>query len=158
MVGAARPGARILAIEPGPVIRARLEANIGLSGFRHVAVCPQAAGDQEGEIFFTRDDRNLGESHVDPHGAIKLPVRPLAAILRDQGIAAVDALKIDVEGYEDRVLGPFFRDWPRPGWPRAVVIEHVHPGQWRTDCMALLRELGYQACGITEYNTLMQLV
>ncbi len=154
VMAAARPGARILAIEPDALIRARLQTSLGLCGFSNVIVCAEAAGDMEGEISFTRDNRNLGESHVDPAGALTVPVRPLAAILRGHGVTAVDALKIDVEGYEDRVLVPFFQDWPRTDWPRAVVIEHVHPG--RIDCLALLRDLGYRAEGTTEYNTLLR--
>lgn len=155
-VAAARPLARILAIEPDAQIRARLEVNLALCGFANVAICPQAAGDAEGEIAFIRDTHNLGESHVDPAGSLTVPMRPLAAILQDHGIAVLDTLKIDVEGYEDRVLAPFFRDWPQQGWPRALVIEHVHPDQWRQDCMALLQSLGYRPQGVSEYNTLLR--
>lgn len=156
VAAAARPGARILAIEPDPLILARLRTNLALSGFTHVMVCPEAAGDSEGEVAFVHDSRNLGESHVGAGGGMTVPVRPLAAILAERGISRVDALKIDVEGYEDRALVPFFRDWPPEGWPRAVVIEHVHPEQWRTDVMAMLRNLGYRAEGTTEYNTLLR--
>jgi FkbM family methyltransferase len=156
VVAAARPGARILAIEPDPLIRARLQANLALSGLGNVAVRPEAVGETEGETGFTRDTRNLGESHVAEDGALKVRVQPLSAILSAHGITALDALKIDIEGYEDRALVPFFRDWPESGWPGALVIEHVHPGQWRTDIMALLRDRGYRSQGTTEYNTLLR--
>lgn len=156
VVAAARPLARILAIEPVPLIGERLQTNLALCGFANVAICPEATGDAEGEIAFIRDTHNLGESHIDPAGTLKVPVRPLAAILKSHGIAAMDSLKIDIEGYEDRALAPFFRDWPQKDWPRALVIEHVHPDQWRTDCMALLQNLGYRPQGVTEYNTLLR--
>jgi FkbM family methyltransferase len=156
VVAAARPGARVLAIEPDPLIRARLEANLALSGFGNVMVCPEAAGETEGETGFARDTHNLGESHVADDGALRVRMRPLAAILSAHGITAVDALKIDIEGHEDRALVPFFRDWPQTAWPGALVIEHVHPGQWRTDVMALLRGRGYRSQGTTEYNTLLR--
>lgn len=158
VVAAARPGARVLAIEPDPLIRARLEANLALSGLRNVTLRAEAAGDSEGEASFIRDTHNLGESHVAETGGLRVPVKPLAAILAGAGIARVDALKIDIEGYEDRALVPFFRDWPVGGRPRAIVIEHVHPGQWRTDVMAVLAGLGYRAQAVTEYNTLLRLL
>jgi FkbM family methyltransferase len=156
VTAAARPAAQVIAIEPDPLIRERLQTNLALCGFANVTLCPEAVGDSEGEIAFIRDTGNLGESHVAAEGGLTVPVRPLAAILRDAGIAAVDSLKIDVEGYEDRALAPFFRDWPQEGWPRALVIEHVHPDKWRTDCMALLRNLGYRPEATTEYNTLLR--
>jgi FkbM family methyltransferase len=157
VVAAARPGARIIAIEPDPVIGARLANNRALSRLANVTICAEAAGDAVGELAFARDSHNLGESRIDLLGDLKVPVRPLTAILEAQGLTAIDALKIDVEGYEDRALVPFFRDWPRSGWPRAIVIEHVHPAQWEQDCMALLAGLGYRAQGTTEYNTLLAL-
>jgi hypothetical protein len=46
------------------------------------------------------------------------------------GESAVDALKIDVEGFEDRVLTGFFAEAPQALWPRAVVIEHLSRDEW----------------------------
>jgi hypothetical protein len=69
----------------------------------------------------------------------------------------VDSLKIDIEGYEDRALLPWLRSAPQAAWPRAIVIEHIHPEQWGEDCMAALAALGYRAVGQAEYNTLLTL-
>ena len=44
--------------------------------------------------------------------------RPLLAVVTEAGLAGIDALKIDVEGFEDKVLVPFFRDAPPSLWPR----------------------------------------
>ena len=41
--------------------------------------------------------------------AIKVPSLRLPRILDEAGVTKVDALKIDVEGFEDRVLIGFFR-------------------------------------------------
>jgi FkbM family methyltransferase len=157
VVAGARPSARILAIEPDPLIRERLQVNLALSRFGNVTISSDAVGEAEGEAGFVRDTGNLGESHVDADGALRVKMRPLAATLSEAGIAQMDALKIDIEGYEDRALIPFFREWPAQGRPRAIVIEHVHPGQWRSDVMAVLAGLGYQSQGVTEYNTLLRL-
>ena len=54
----------------------------------------------------------------------------LQRILDDAGVDHVDALKIDVEGFEDRVLTGFFKDAPQSLWPRAVVIEHLSRNEW----------------------------
>ena len=58
------------------------------------------------------DGDNLGASHVvtgEASGrAIKVRSLRLQRILEEAGVTKVDALKIDVEGYEDRVLTGFF--------------------------------------------------
>jgi len=67
----------------------------------------------------------------------------------------VDALKIDVEGFEDRVLTGFFRAAPQGLWPRAVVIEHLSRSEWQDDCIADMRARGYAETGRTRSNTML---
>ncbi len=55
-------------------------------------------------------------------------------------IEAIDALKIDIEGYEPEVLLPFFRDAPQSLWPNLLVIEDGSSG-WSAD---LFSELQYR--------------
>ena len=69
-------------------------------------------------------------------------------------MSRVDALKIDVEGFEDRVLTGFFKEAPLL-WPRAVVIEHLSKNEWQDDCIADMRARGYIETGKTRSNTLL---
>jgi hypothetical protein len=87
--------------------------------------------------------------------AIRVPSLRLQRILGDAGVDHVDALKIDVEGFEDRVLTGFFRDAPPSLWPRAVVIEHLSRNEWLDDCIADMRARGYAETGRTRSNTLL---
>ncbi len=84
-----------------------------------------------------------------------MPSRRLQRILDDAGISHVDALKIDVEGYEDRVLTGFFREAPASLWPRAVVIEHLSKDEWLEDCIADMLARGYAQAGKTRSNTML---
>src|SRR5207244_8348787 len=99
------------------------------SGFGQVKLVQAAAGADDGELLIETDGDNLGASHIvsgDASGrAIRVPSLRLLRILEEASVARVDALKIDVEGYEDRVLIPFFREAPRTLWPAPVVIEHL---------------------------------
>jgi hypothetical protein len=79
----------------------------------------------------------------------------LQRILADAGADHVDALKIDVEGYEDRVLTGFFKQAPPSLWPRAIVIEHLSRNEWLDDCIADMRARGYVETGKTRSNTLL---
>jgi FkbM family methyltransferase len=152
-------GGKVIAIEPHPVTHARLAFNRAASGFTQVTLVAAAAGDADGELMIETDCDNLGASHIvsgEPNGnAIRVPSWRLLRILGDAGVSHVDALKIDVEGYEDRVLTGFFRDAPQTLWPRAVVIEHLSRNEWLDDCIADMRARGYAETARTRSNTLL---
>jgi hypothetical protein len=105
------------------------------------------------------DGDNLGASHIvsgeRPGNAIQVPSLRLQRILEDAGVSHLDALKIDVEGYEDRVLTGFFKQAPPSLWPRAVVIEHLSRDEWLADCIADMRARGYAETGRTRSNTML---
>ena len=150
---------RVIAIEPHPVTHARLKFNRAASGFDQVTLVAAAAGPADGELLIETDGENLGASHVvtgkASAEAIKVPARRLSGILAEAGLAAIDALKIDIEGFEDRVLTGFFAEAPQALWPRAVVIEHLSRDEWETDCIADMIARGYFQAGRTRSNTLL---
>ena len=152
-------GGKVIAIEPHPVTHARLAFNRAASGFTQVDLVAAAAGPSDGELLIETDGDNLGASRIvsgEPTGhAIRVPSLRLQRILGDAGVDHVDALKIDVEGFEDRVLTGFFRDAPPSLWPRAVVIEHLSRNEWLDDCIADMRARGYAETGRTRSNTLL---
>jgi len=153
------PSGKVIAIEPHPVTHARLAFNRSASDFSQVELVAAAAGPADGELLIETDGDNLGASHIvsgEPTGhAIRVPSLRLQRILGDAGVSHVDALKIDVEGFEDRVLTGFFRDAPQSLWPRAVVIEHLSRNEWLDDCIADMRARGYAETGRTRSNTLL---
>jgi FkbM family methyltransferase len=155
-VGAA---GKVIAVEPHPVTHARLAFNRAASGFTQVMLVAAAAGPADGELMIETDGDNLGASHIvsgaSARNAIRVPSLRLLRILDDARVSHVDALKIDVEGFEDRVLTPFFKDAPASLWPRAVVIEHLSRNEWQDDCIADLRARGYAEAGKTHSNTLL---
>jgi FkbM family methyltransferase len=149
----------VIAVEPHPVIHARLAFNCTASGYAQVHLVAAAAGEADGEVMIETDRGNLGASHVvagkDSANAFKVPSLTLQHILSDAGAAKVDALKIDVEGFEDRVLTGFFAQAPQALWPRAVVIEHLSREEWQQDCIADMTARGYRDVGRTRSNTLL---
>jgi len=150
---------KVIAIEPHPVTFSRLAFNRAASGFTQVHLVAVAAGPTDGELMIETDGGNLGASHIvssKPRGnAIRVPSSRLQRILEGAGINHVDTLKIDVEGFEDRVLSGFFRDTPQSLWPGAVVIEHLSRSQWLADCIADMRVRGYTRAGKTRSNTML---
>ncbi len=161
MVLARQVGAagKVIAVEPHPVTHARLAFNRAASGFSQVELVAAAAGPSDGELMIETDGENLGASHIvsgKPAGsAIRVPSLRLERILGDAGVTRVDALKIDVEGFEDRVLTGFFGEASPSLWPRAVVIEHLSRDEWERDCIADMVARGYIETGRNRSNTLL---
>jgi len=152
-------GGKVIAVEPHPVAHARLAFNRAANGFSHVMLVAAAAGAADGELTIATDGDNLGASHIVSAGpaghAFRTPSLRLQRILGDAGVTRVDALKIDVEGFEDRVLTGFFREAPQGLWPHAVVIEHLSRDEWRNDCIADMLGRGYTEAGRNRSNTLL---
>ncbi|WKA28917.1 FkbM family methyltransferase [Bradyrhizobium roseum] len=159
LAGHVGPGGKVIAIEPHPVTHARLAFNSAASGYAQVKLVAAAAGPADGELLIETDGDNLGASHIvsgeSSGNAIKVPSLRLQRILEDAGVARVDALKIDIEGFEDRVLTGFFAGAPQALWPRAVAIEHLSKDEWLGDCIADMRARGYAEKGRTRSNTLL---
>jgi len=150
---------KVIAIEPHPITHARLAFNRAASSFTQVTLVAAAAGLSDGELMIETDGDNLGASHIvsgeHSGNAIRVPSLRLRRILGGAGVSHIDALKIDVEGYEDRVLTGFFKEAPQSLWPHAVVIEHLSRHQWLDDCIADMLARGYAETGKTRSNTLL---
>jgi FkbM family methyltransferase len=150
---------RVIAVEPHPVNHARLAFNLATAGTSQVTLVAAAAGPSDGELMIETNSDNFGACHIvsgEPAGnALRVPSLRLQRILDEALVGHVDAMKIDVEGYEDRVLTGFFGQAPPSLWPRAVVIEHLSRNEWLQDCVADMRARGYAEIGKTRSNTLL---
>jgi len=87
---------RVYAFEPLEKYASVLKANITLNGLRNVTAVEKALGDSSGTV------RMEGITIVDGTGNI--PVTTIDAFVREQGIERIDFLKMDVEGFERKVL------------------------------------------------------
>ncbi|MDE0129676.1 MAG: FkbM family methyltransferase [Gammaproteobacteria bacterium] len=158
----ARAGAdKVIAIEPHPAARERLRFHVRLNSAQEVvSVLPMAVGPKGAAWLFSRFG-DLGSSSLhwqsDPETPTRVSVRPLAWILRVLRIEQVAGLKIDVEGFEDRVLIPFFTTVPRSLWPACLVLETAHRKLWEQDAIAHLLDCGYRVLKTTRENRVLRL-
>jgi len=96
------PDARVHAFEPNPPTFARLQKNVALNHCSNIAVHAFGLSDTEGETGIQTRDGNSGVAQLVEGSGV--PVRPLDAIAAEAGLDRLDFVKIDVEGFEERVL------------------------------------------------------
>jgi FkbM family methyltransferase len=141
--------ARILAVEPDPENLSRLAFNIRIN---------PGVPDKAGKVALDVDRRDRGGTRVVKSAGRDAPTvdaQTLLQLLHGGGIDAIHAIKIDVEGAEDVVLAPFFRDAPKSMWPRLVLLEDARSA-WTVDLFSLLASLGYIVVSRTRLNVMLR--
>jgi FkbM family methyltransferase len=153
--------ARILAIEPEPGNLRRLEFNVHANPGVPVTIIPKALSDEAGVVAVELDRRDRGGTRTTKIGqagasteTVRVPSQTLLDVLAGEGVDAVDALKIDVEGLEDVILAPFFRDAPAHLLPHLVIIEDSRPS-WKVDLMSVMQAKGYELVALSRHKNLM---
>lgn len=155
---------RIVAVEPDPEMAGRLRFNADTNGAANLRVLQVAVSDREGEGVLHLDAANRGQNRLLPEvsgegpssgGRLGVPLRSLHRIVADEDLPGIDALKIDIEGMEHRVLQHFFTHAPAPLWPRLVITEH-HGTPEHLELQRLLAELGYRTILQTGLNRVLE--
>src|SRR5215475_14477981 len=157
---AARAGgnARILAIEPDPENLSRLSFNMRINPGVPIRIASIALADKAGQVALDVDRRDRGGTRVRKStgsDALTVNAQTLLRLLQEVGIDAIHAIKIDVEGAEDVILAPFFRDAPKSMWPRLILLEDARSA-WTVDLFSVLASLGYSVVSRTRLNVMMR--
>lgn len=158
LVVAGRLGARarVHAVEPDPKLARRMRFNAAENGLE-IHLHPVALSDYEGEGRLALSTVQSGQNAVvdgeTQSPSLAVQVTTLPSLCRAAGIDAITALKIDVEGHEDRILSHFFQVAGQDLWPRAILIEYVHDAANLTG--RLMSDYGYREAGRTFRNLML---
>ena len=77
----------------------------------------------------------------------------LIDILQKNNINYITNLKIDIEGYEDRALKPFFDKASKKLYPKNIIIEYTSQDNWQDkEFIDYLLKLNYQIVFKTRGN------
>ena len=151
---------KVLALEPQPKVLERLRANVAFNPDLPIKIIPMAAGERPAKMRMSINASNDGEgslARLDQSGGyIEVDVLPLIDILAANNIVRVAALKIDVEGFEEMVLLPFFANAAPSLWPKMIILERGD-GEWKTDLKGHLLELGYRIKDTTRMNYVLEI-
>ena len=102
------PNGRVLAVEPDPDSFGYLEQTIAANAVGNVQAFPVAASDMPATLPLYISTDNRGDNRLYASGEdrpqVEVAARPLDALLRENKIDTVDLIKIDVQGYEPKVI------------------------------------------------------
>jgi len=146
---------RALAIEPDATNGERLSFNLAQNDYGRVDIYNVALGENRGFVGLTVAGKNRGEIRLDEATETKtVPLIPLDVLASEFDLDHINALKIDVEGYEEKVLRPFFQNAPQSLWPQAILIETAAP-KTPTPAIEVCFKAGYEVHTWTHMNAIL---
>ena len=162
-INAAHLGAeKVIAIEPNPLMLARMADNIALNDLStKIVTHGVAVGANKGSANLIISDNDLGSSSIVNTSVgsnqISVGVTPLLEVLKQESVLLVDVIKIDIEGMEDRALFPYFEAISPKHYPKLIVMEDGINAHWERNILEWLLENGYQKAGRTRGNVMLTL-
>ena len=163
---AAHHGMDVLAVEANPSTAERLKFNVAANDMDEVRVVEMAVGPEAGELTLWYEPTNRGfatavKDLADEWRADwaprKVSMQTLKDVLESASIEGIHVLKLDVEGFEDRVVLPYLRATGKSLWPRVILLETNCRPHWVEDCLTELERHGYRRVGETEDNAVLEL-
>ncbi|MGE0046274.1 MAG: FkbM family methyltransferase [Hyphomonadaceae bacterium] len=165
------PQGRVLAFEPSSYARSVLAWALKSRGVRNVTVFPVALSDAEGVLTIATPLKRKSRSYG--YGLAHVSREPIAAneagesvrattldiFAREQNLARLDFIKIDIEGWERRFVEGAKETLSR--FKPAVFMEIAHETLARAndtpdELIGAMRALGYACSFVGEHETLAQ--
>ncbi len=153
-------GGRVFAFEPDPENFFVLKSNLENNNISNVIAESVAVGESSGELKLFRNLENAGDSRVFSV-ASHIPAETIAVIklddyFKEEDVAKIKFVKIDVQGFEIAVLRGMKKILGATGnlkvmvefWPKAIAAAGFNPREFFT----IFRESGFSIFRIDEKN------
>jgi FkbM family methyltransferase len=144
---------KIISIEPNPINVDRLKKNIALlkskikniNNLVKVVQCAVGKDNYKKKLDFSNGLANgYIPSNKSINNTIRVNCKKLYDIIKEENIKYITNLKIDIEGYEDRALIPFFNTAKKSLFPKNILLEHSSSKFWEKDLIKFLIKKGYK--------------
>ena len=149
----------VIAIEAEQRNAALLHQNIKLNGLNWVVVKQIGVSDKEEVLsLLLNSTGNAGahsffeQSDTAAPPTQQVTCKPLLDII---GPRTPKFMKLDIEGFEHRVLARYFADAPQQSWPQYILLEDF-PERREADSVALVTSVGYAKIGQQDHNVLLK--
>jgi FkbM family methyltransferase len=156
---------RVVAIEAAPQTFATLKRNIEMNDLPITALHCGVSDREETLELYLQGSGNCGGSSfmARPYGghlggrSERVPCYPLLDVLSHAGVTRVTGMKLDIEGFEYKVLKHFFDHATPELWPEFVITEYFEAWVADTtgDQVRLLTDLGYHEVQRTKNNRIL---
>jgi FkbM family methyltransferase len=151
----------IIAIEPDPSNVFRLKQNLRLlekkipNIFNLVKIEECGVGDSSREMYLDKSYGFANNTVIDFYkkNSIMIKVKTLLEIIEANKVSHITNLKIDIEGFEDKALLPFFKNANKELYPKNIVIEYF----LNKSILDYLKSIGYKISYINRSNAILQL-
>lgn len=156
---------KILAIEADLFTFARLKKNISLNEANVLAINNGVSDKTEARTLHIHTSRNRGASSflVRNDGksteAQEVQCSPLLHLLKKARLTKIKGMKLDIEGFEYKVLKPFLENADRAMYPRFIITEYFEGPQYLStgNQISLLQDYGYILVKQTTSNRILVL-
>jgi len=160
---AAKLGAtKIIGVEPNPVVLNRFKENIRFNEFeKKIKTFRLGIGEkiENRDLYLSKVD--LGSSSVlkekNNLDKIKIKILPLDFFLKRESVGRVDVMKIDIEGFEDKALFPYFKTLQKNHYPKLILMEDSSQKDWEKNILKWLLNNGYEIISRTRGNVLLSI-
>jgi FkbM family methyltransferase len=147
---------QVYAFEPEPYNFSLLKHNVRLNSLNNVVAQRTAIGNRAGVAGMRLAKSNWGDHRIAATGDIEVPMVTLDDALPPATAGKVRFIKIDVQGYEQRVLEGMKRTIEAN--PNAIIVTEIFPqslkdaGSSASAFLALIRSLGLSGWEINDYR------
>lgn len=141
---------KIISIDALPINNDRLRKNLKLlknkipNIFNYVKITNCAVGDKNKELklnySFGLANAFISENNKD----LSIKCKKLINIVNEEKLKHITNLKIDIEGFEDKVLIPYLQKCKKKLIPRNIILEHSLKRKWKTNLLNFLFKFGYK--------------
>ena len=154
---------KIISIEPNPLLCDRIKDNLSLLTKKNpeienkVIIENYAIGNENNNSYLSLA-RGYGNASITQESnltSIKVKMTPLINIIEKNNIKSIKNLKIDIEGYEDIALIPYFKNVENKLFPKNIIIEYGSHQLWRQDVIKFLFSIGYKEVFKTKANMVL---
>ena len=152
---------KIIAIEPNPKLIHRISDNLKLlrnniPKIQDRVVIENCAIGSSSKNTYLELAGGYGNANIKDKKSttsIEIKMMSLIDILQKNNINYITNLKIDIEGYEDRALKPFFDKASKKLYPKNIIIEYTSQDNWQDkEFIDYLLKLNYQIVFKTRGN------
>ena len=135
----------VIAIEPEPNNFELLKKNVNVNNLSNITLVNYAVSDKEETVYFNTTG---GSAKVADQG-IAVKAKPLDYILHELGDPKITVMKMDIEGYEGKVLSAF-NNYKHS---RQIILE-VHSKEMKDYITKLLSSKGFIVVDVSKIKTM----